>query len=586
MLRSGARLPSSTASAGSIDLAQHWLKNCLENHIECEKHLSKLKGSDSSWLPTRLIDVGADMGKLTPRLAISSDFANPVTIQYVTLSHSWASSKKSLNLLVENCEELTLSIPLEALSQTFRDAMWITQQLGHRYIWIDSLCIIQNSSSDWQKEALLMSLVYGRSSCNIASMGMPGVDGCFSDRNPLALFPCRVADTDDGGAIYASSQTHNPSTMFSATGMTKPPLLYRGWVLQERMLSSRMVYFGGTQLYWECCCEWLAESWSFKSQRNMDRHLGVASAFSSKAHFQLLCNPSSVSTLETGSGSDDLVSKKSLRLYLHWQDILATYLETQLTFTTDRLIALAGVAKAIEVHAGFTYIAGTWAELHPLDLLWRYKNALPTDGERRVVSGTNAPSWSWAAKEGERDFFPDRFDLMGEDKAAIVTYATDIRDFPRRTFSSHFKLDEERKVTLRFNGKVKRGTAFTEELFPDSILEDNEDDCAKWRHRVLLSNEIAPITVRFDDPLPDGEQVLLLLLMEWYIYEGGESGERYQGGLVLVPETELEHVPYGDSGSAHLYRRAGAFKTGEPGASVHAFHDDVSDDDLETVRVC
>ncbi|KAK3951922.1 heterokaryon incompatibility protein-domain-containing protein [Pseudoneurospora amorphoporcata] len=581
MLRPGSQLPSSTASPDAITLARHWLINCLENHGECNTYLSKSMSSDN-WLPTRLIDVGTEAGRLTPRLVIPSDSTSLAKIRYVTLSHSWAMSKKSLNLLVENLEELTWSIPLDALSQTFRDAMRITQQLGHRYIWIDSLCIIQNSTNDWQKEALLMSLVYGRSSCNIAAMGMPGVDGCFSQRNPLAFFPCRVTDTDDGGAVYALSQSQTPSTMFSAGGQAKPPLLYRGWVLQERILSPRIVYFGGPQLYWECCCERLAESWAFKSQLIMDRHLGISSAFSSKAHFRVLCDTSTVSNLETGSNPNALVSIKSMRFYLHWQEILSTYLETQLTFTTDRLIALAGIAKALEDHAGFTYIAGTWAELHPLDLLWRYKDTIVADPERRTVSGTNAPSWSWAAKEGERDFFPDRYDLAGEDTVVEVTYATDIRDFPRRTFSSQFNLDKQRKIVLSFNGKVKRGTAFTEELFPNSIREDDEVAEGKWKHRVLLHDEIAPITVRFDDPLPDGEPVLLLLLMEWYIYTGENPGKRYQGGLVLVSE----QAPSGDSGSGQLYRRAGVFKTGEPGAFVHAFHDALSDDDLEIVKVC
>lgn len=565
-----------------MTLARHWLNNCLENHDECKTHLSKSKSSDN-WLPTRLIDVGTEPGRLTPRLVIPSESAGLVNIQYVTLSHSWALSKKSLNLLVKNCEQLTWRIPLDALSQTFRDAMRITQQLGHRYIWIDSLCIIQDSGEDWEREALLMSHVYGRSACNIAAMGIPGVDGCFAERNPLAFFPCYVTDTDDGGAVYALSQYQTPSTMFSAGGVTKPPLLYRGWVLQERLLSSRMLYFGGPQLYWECCCQRLAESWAFESQLTMERHFGISSAFSSKAHFQVLCDTPTVSDpdLKTDSNANALVPIDVIRSLLHWQEILTTYLETQLTFTTDRLIALAGIAQAIEDHAGFTYIAGTWAEFHPLDLLWRHKEIF-VEGARPKASGTNAPSWSWAATEGTREFFLDRHDLAGDDTAIQVTYATDIRDFSRGTFSSQFKLDKERKMTLSFEGKVKRGTAFTEEMFPDSIRESEEPDdfIWKWRHRVLLCSEVAPITVRFDESLPDGEPVLLLLLMEWSIYIGENPGQRYQGGLVLVPATDL------GAGSGKPYRRAGAFKTGEPGASVHAFHDALSDDDLEVVEVC
>ena len=245
MLQPGFQLPSSTASSDAVNIARHWLNDCLENHSECNNHLSRSKSSDN-WLPTRLIDVGLQVGRLTPRLVIPADDSSLANIQYLTLSHSWAISKTSLNLLVENHEELTRRIPLDTLSQTFRDAMTITQQLGHRYIWIASLCIMQNSTDDWQKKAMLMSLVYGRSRCNIASTGMSGADGCFSSRNPLALFPCRVADTDGGqleGAVYVSAPTHKPQTMFAARGGDKSPLLYRGWVLQERILSPRIAYF-------------------------------------------------------------------------------------------------------------------------------------------------------------------------------------------------------------------------------------------------------------------------------------------------------------------------------------------------------
>lgn len=92
-------------------------------------------------LPTRLIDIGEEFGYLRPRLVLPSTSATLEKIQYLTLSHAWSVTvnESRLKLSTNNIEDLQVDIPLEKLSQTFRDAMEVTQQLGYRYIWIDSL---------------------------------------------------------------------------------------------------------------------------------------------------------------------------------------------------------------------------------------------------------------------------------------------------------------------------------------------------------------------------------------------------------------------------------------------------------------
>ncbi|EGZ70963.1 hypothetical protein NEUTE2DRAFT_33623, partial [Neurospora tetrasperma FGSC 2509] len=144
-------------------LVRHWLNECLDNHPEC-------KGSSSSFqrLPTRLVDVGGldENGQkkpLRPRIFLpNSTSQTPATIPYLTLSHSWALTGLTTKK-IEDWQKSEEGIPTDGLTQTFLDAMQITQQLGYRYIWIDSLCIMQDSPEDWNREAQTMAAVYGNS---------------------------------------------------------------------------------------------------------------------------------------------------------------------------------------------------------------------------------------------------------------------------------------------------------------------------------------------------------------------------------------------------------------------------------------
>lgn len=155
-------------------------------------------------------------------------------------------AKSSYTTFVEH------GIPVELFRRTLRDAMDITRRLGYRYIWIDSLCIIQDSSEDWAVEALTMKDVYGNTSCNIAASGEPG-HSCFVKRNPLNFFPCYLSrrQWNDKNDVYAFRHySANLDPMEDDNG--GPPHLRRGWVVQEKLLSNRVIYMGNPQIYWEC----------------------------------------------------------------------------------------------------------------------------------------------------------------------------------------------------------------------------------------------------------------------------------------------------------------------------------------------
>jgi hypothetical protein len=152
-------------------LAHKWFKTCQNTHEHCIREQSRI--------PSRLIDIGQSHTNDQIRLC-TTDI--PPDIQYMTLSHCWG-QPKFLTLTQSNLESLRKAIDFQGLTKTFQDAVNITRQFGFRYLWIDSLCIIQGGEEDWPVEAGHMSSIYRGSSLNIAATGAQnGHDGLFFSR--------------------------------------------------------------------------------------------------------------------------------------------------------------------------------------------------------------------------------------------------------------------------------------------------------------------------------------------------------------------------------------------------------------------
>lgn len=138
-------------------LARSWLEDCCKLHEKCPSgQLSKL--------PTRVIDVGSIDGQHSPRLVL----AGGIQGRYAALSHCWGGEISPL-LKIKTLQSFQHAIPLPDLPANFRDAISITQQLGIQYLWIDSLCIIQDSRDDWEAESKEMGFIYRGAIVTIAA---------------------------------------------------------------------------------------------------------------------------------------------------------------------------------------------------------------------------------------------------------------------------------------------------------------------------------------------------------------------------------------------------------------------------------
>jgi Heterokaryon incompatibility protein (HET) len=125
-------------------------------------------------MPTRVLDVGR-----LPNQSIVLVETHGQRGRYMTLSHCWGTSHKFITTTA-NLGDRKRAISLFDLPQTYQDAVSITRQFGVQYLWIDSLCILQDSFLDWERESSRMVAVYGQSYLTISASGSMGdSSGCF-----------------------------------------------------------------------------------------------------------------------------------------------------------------------------------------------------------------------------------------------------------------------------------------------------------------------------------------------------------------------------------------------------------------------
>ncbi|KAK0712289.1 heterokaryon incompatibility protein-domain-containing protein, partial [Apiosordaria backusii] len=153
---------------------QRWLAECDSTHQRCKTGLSgELVGRETT-LPTRLLFVG-----LSPDSKRKLTVTEGLRGTYTTLSHRWG-SKALVQTTRANLSNHQQGVGLEKLPKTFEDAIKLTQMIGVPYIWIDSLCIIQDDPQDWANEARQMGAIYERSYLTIAaSSGVDSKSGLY-----------------------------------------------------------------------------------------------------------------------------------------------------------------------------------------------------------------------------------------------------------------------------------------------------------------------------------------------------------------------------------------------------------------------
>ncbi|PMD40830.1 HET-domain-containing protein [Hyaloscypha variabilis F] len=346
-----------TLSPAAMNLAAEWLKDCLSNHDSCQRPLE-------TELPTRVIDVGRDGDN--PQLFI----ANGAKGHYVTLSHRWGESTP-LTTTMSTLGKRVNGITMAELPRTFQDAVRCTRYLGYKYLWIDSLCIIQDSKVDWEHESSQMQDIYTRAILNIsANAAHDSTSGLGSSKRLTAGKP--IGGSSNGDYVHLRDLYYHTDS----SGVSHVPhqdegfehaLQTRGWVLQERMLSPRILHFSAYEMAWECdtFCRCECATSPRKPTARPFRTLLVKSEPDYDSH-------------------------------IAWSQLLRKYNTLKLTYESDKLLAFTGLAYKAAEFFRKTYLAGLWKEDLPFALLWYVKG-----GKESTRLKNYGLSWSWTSIRGE-----------------------------------------------------------------------------------------------------------------------------------------------------------------------------------------
>jgi Heterokaryon incompatibility protein (HET) len=376
----------------SVKTIKTWMNRCAHEHgRKCTNGDRK----SSDFRPSRVLEVRRIAGgeNIAIRLRLQEDLAQLPDLHYATLSHCWGKSKH-LVLKQSLLSQFREDIPLPDLPKTFQDAAILMALLDISYLWIDSLCIVQDSKADWTKEAHLMSRVYGEAYLNVtATASKSDEEGIFDREKSLHSRPTCLLDLS--GPEISSKRC----VCYNATPWQQyvqaSPWKERAWTFQEALLAPRTIHFARGLLLWECAEERTAEN--MPGQISESRF--VPREGNDRLVKQALFDDGRELREETDRRIINSVEVSSEHL---WEDIVFQYTHGALSYPSDKLVAITGVARKFcsARHLNpCTYLAGLWKEMLPANLLWRGEAHLNLFGGLRGRQRTQmyrAPSWSWA----------------------------------------------------------------------------------------------------------------------------------------------------------------------------------------------
>lgn len=322
------------------------------------------------FVPTRLIDVRLPDGSENLKLLDTrqSGISNNVELEYATLSHCWGQTKH-ITTETDTLKKHEAGIAFSELNQTFQDAVLVTRALGLRYIWIDSLCIIQHSVGDWERESSLMGSVYSGGTINIAADGAEDGDQGFLSKKRPSCFPCTLPGKKSHGMLHMKASKRKRWVEYNGN------LRRRAWVLQEYILSTCSIRYNMNGITWECRCGCYYDSEVISEENKFRRDTRALKNLPLQMHSVSPSSPSS----------------KISEVMALWRTLISEYTKKELTFEMDVLPALSGLASLVHTATGAQYLAGIWSCDLPAALQW-----VPEISDWRS-SRYLAPTWSWAA---------------------------------------------------------------------------------------------------------------------------------------------------------------------------------------------
>lgn len=553
-----------------------WMAECASeaHHKTCSKALQAIEAT--SWFPTRIVDVREkldDDGRKRYMLLETATTA-PEGHRYATLSHIWGSEQQPAyrTLRVNYEARLRDGISRDILPPCFQDAIDVAARLKIPYIWIDSLCIIQDDPVDGPTEAGSMDKVYTNSFLNLSATA----SSSSKDRLPSVAKNDRLQEPRFTGTNWTRRykgvyQIFDPH--FWADRVTQTRLASRGWIFQERALAPRVLHFGFDQLLWECP----------ESERAEEFPLGIPEHLVNnyRRGFKWHMNTSSLQDDgdDDSAATGEAIANDEQQRLLHqkWATITASYTRCELTRATDKLVAISGVAQVLAHRFSDTYLAGLWSSNLIGGLCWQVpkmrrttQNLVPSglyarrwEISRRLADN-NAPSWSWASVDGEVETGPfvadetEPFQLKNGQEGykivrSLVTTAPSITVVPKTTKNSFGEVDTQRtRLQLHVNIMFALEAKASESRL--------EKQLSLFEFYYAGTTQTAAIKLDQPEELDSVQDALFipLVLVQTHIYAlANVTKVSHEGDVDFNLVMGIVVVPAGFSSSGAVHRRIG-----------------------------
>lgn len=386
-----------------MSMAKSWLEKCA-SHENCPPQAAVP-------LPTRLIEISQNSGECRLHRSFPGEKGH-----YVTLSHCWGPDGVRCLLKKANHEQLQSTIDTDNLPRSLQDAIIITRRLGFRFLWIDALCIIQDSVEDWTYESSRMAGIYRNAILMISAMAAP--DSQYGILRPRDNLWSHRFGRNKKFAFQETSRNN-----FSFEENLDEPLHARGWCLQERIMAPRILHFSKRKLLWECVSHRWSEDYEFNNAYEWrSRYVDPRDA---AIHFMWPQR----SELENETRRAERISA----FYICVTD----FSKRSLTKRSDKLPAFSGLASAFHIPEFGAYLAGLWESDLVYGLNWRARTSEPYE-DSPDRNEYIAPSWSWASMSSWCEFLGHWYRIMKSDMLLNqVDFAENLRP---RLLSHHIEL--------------------------------------------------------------------------------------------------------------------------------------------------
>lgn len=357
---------------------RQWLQDCRSGHSECQQEV-KIQ-------PTRLLDLSSVALSGEVKLVLTADI--PVAdVRYAALSHCWGTdiSKPPPKTNCHNQQDHMRGILLTDLPKNFQDAVAISLKLGIPYLWIDSLCILQDDKEEWEQEAMKMAHIYEGGVLTIAAAGSRDTYGGIINGLDQPTYtiprPHNKSDKRADAGDQVRAEAHHDSLIIWQQydqrlfhSSMDSNYRQRGWILQELALSPRTVFFTKGPFFWQCRRFFEPEDKAYRSSQ-------FEALFKTYANMVFTFNLSD--------------RKSAFDVWWQWVD---NYAGRRLSVASDASAAFAGLVGFFQRKTGCTPMLGLWEEQLALQLSW---NIGQSQMNPRKISCTTIPvssdfpSWSW-----------------------------------------------------------------------------------------------------------------------------------------------------------------------------------------------